>query len=158
MNRKLRTKLPSVPENLVPKEIDKEKMLKKEQAYRERYTNNYNARHRVVTLPALQEGDQVFIRDQEKYGEVKEKLANPRSYKVLTESGTTIRRNRRALVHTEERMTQTDTDSAQASPTLDKPSQPIAPNTESPKPDPPQIVRRSGRLAKPLKQPEMIYY
>ena len=100
MNRKLKTKLPLVPENLLPKEIDKEKLIKKEEAYRERYTNNYNARHRVITLPALQEGDKVFIRDQEKYGEVKEKLISPRSYKVLTESDTTIRRNRRVLIHT----------------------------------------------------------
>ena len=95
MNRKLRTKLHSVPKTLLRKEIDKEKLMKKEEAYRECYTNNYNARHRVITLPALQEGDKVFIRDQEKYGEVKEKLISPRSYKVLTESDTTIRRNRR---------------------------------------------------------------
>ena len=98
MGRRLRNKLPLVPENLRPRKIDQEKLHKKEQEYRERYSDNYNTRHRAVELPTLQQGDKVFIRDQARYGEVEKKLESPRSYQLVTETGSVIRRNRRALV------------------------------------------------------------
>ena len=102
-NRKLCTKLPVVAEVLKPAVVDRETVDAKEEAYREKYAKNYNSNHRVVALPALQEGDKVYIRDQQRFGEVKGREVNPRSYKVETEMGTTLRRNRRSLIHIGER-------------------------------------------------------
>ena len=65
MNRNLRTKLPFVPEVLKPAAVDRETVEAKEEAYREKYAKNYNSNHRVVSLPALEEGDKVYIRDQQ---------------------------------------------------------------------------------------------
>ncbi|XP_066981207.1 uncharacterized protein [Macrobrachium rosenbergii] len=93
MSRKINTKLPVHPDLLHPRDIDKEELRRKEERYREQYSANYNSHHRIQNLPALQEGDKVYIRDQEKYWERKERLASPRSYKVVTDTGSTIRRN-----------------------------------------------------------------
>ena len=81
INRKLCTKLPVVPEVLRPA-VDRETVEAKEEAYREKYAKNYNSNHRVVSLPALEEGDKVYIRDQQRFGEVKGREVNPRSYKA----------------------------------------------------------------------------
>ena len=98
MNRKLRTRLPVVPEVLNPAAVDRETVEAKEEAYQEKYAENYNSNHRVVSLPALEEGDKVYIRDQKRFGEVKVRELNPRSYKVQSETGTTLRCNRRSLI------------------------------------------------------------
>ena len=111
MNRKLRTKLPVVPEVLKPAAVDRETVEAKEEAYREKCAKNYNSNHRVVSLPALEEEDKVYIRDQQRFDEVKGREVNPRSYKVQSETGTTLRRNRRSLIHIGERRDQaTDVD------------------------------------------------
>ncbi|EDO32683.1 predicted protein [Nematostella vectensis] len=78
--------------------IDKEMMKAKEEAYREAYTRSNNSRHGVVSLPALEEGDKVHVREG-RFGEVQEKLSNPRSCQVLTDAGSSVRRNRRHLIH-----------------------------------------------------------
>ena len=161
MGRRLRNKLPLVPENLRPRKIDQEKLQKKEQEYRERYSDNYNTRHRAVELPTLQQGDKVFIRDQARYGEVEKKLESPRSYQLVTETGSVIRRNRRALVHKPE--VQSEESSVVPSP----PDQPPAHEgregspglAASPSPTPSKVaVRKSGRLTKAPNNPDMIYY
>lgn len=51
-----------------------------------------------------QERDRVYIRDQDEYGEVKRRLAQPRSYIVTTETGSTIMWDRHCLIDTGERM------------------------------------------------------
>ena len=50
MNRKIKTKLPVHPDILQPKDIDKEKLQKKEKEYREQYSRNYNNLHRIQNL------------------------------------------------------------------------------------------------------------
>lgn len=158
MNRKLRTKLPVVPEVLKPAAVDRETVEAKEEAYREKYAKNYNSNHRVVSLPALEEGDKVYIRDQQRFGEVKGREVNPRSYKVQSETGTTLRRNRRSLIHIGERADQaTDVDANATTSTnvtdLAPPSNPIV--------TPPSVdktVRRSSRISRPNQHPEMLYY
>ena len=161
MGRRLRNKLPLVPENLRPRKIDQKKLQKKEQEYRERYSDNYNTRHRAVELPTLQQGDKVFIRDQARYGEVEKKLESPRSYQLVTETGSVIRRNRRALVHKPE--VQSEESSVVPSP----PDQPPAHEgregspglAASPSPTLSEVaVRKSGRLTKAPNNPDMIYY
>ena len=98
MGRKLRTQLPTLPNNLkpaVPKPIDD-----KENQYRQNQEQNFNRRHRAKELPVLQPGDQVWLRDQQRYGQVIEKTQNPRSYLVKASNGSTVRRNRTAIVFT----------------------------------------------------------
>ena len=112
----------------------------------------------AVSLPALEEGDKVYIRDQQRFGEVKERHVNPRSYRVQTETGTTLRRNRRALIHIGEKADEamdvddkatTSTDGADPAPL----STPVA---TSPSVD--KTVRRSSRISRPNQHPEMLYY
>ena len=99
MSRRLRTNLPTVPDNLAPELVDQEQFRRSDEKYKTKYTNDYNKRHKVVALPCLSPGDKVFIRDQARHGEVVEKLNSPRSYKVTTENGNIVRRNRRSLIH-----------------------------------------------------------
>lgn len=170
MSRKIRTKLPVLPDNLVPKECNKENLLEKEENYREKYSRNFNNHHRIQKLPVLQTGDKVYVRDQERYGEVTERLNQPRSYKVLTDTGSVIRRNRRSLIHTGEHSSSLRQDTPtllSASDDSSKPSEisqntsttTVCPNTEPCVPSPSRIeVRRSSRVPKPNVQPEMMYY
>ena len=103
----------------------------------------------------------MFIRDQARYGEVEKKLESPRSYQLVTETGSVIRRNRRALVHKPE--VQSEELSVVPSP----PDQPPAHEgregspglAASPFPTPSKVaVRKSGRLTKAPNNPDMIYY
>ena len=163
MSRRLRTRLPTIPEVLVPTEIDRKEMEKKEEEYRQKYARNYNTHHQVVPLPALEEGDKVYIRDQKKFGEVEGRLSNPRSYRVLTETGASIRRNRRSLIHTGEKAEGAAMDEGRP-PTPTNIGDPVQPSQEhlppiaaSPTSDR-TPVRRSSRHAKPNQQPDMLYY
>ncbi|XP_032218360.2 uncharacterized protein K02A2.6-like [Nematostella vectensis] len=155
MGRKLRNKLPSVPENLRPRKIDQEQLLKREQEYQERYSSNYNSRHRAVELPTLHQGDKVFIRDQQRYGEIEKKLASPRSYQLVTENGSGIRRNRRALVH--EPVATSGESSSLPSPSNRPPVREGGEGSPGPAASK-AVVRRSGRLLKPTNNPDMIFY
>ena len=158
MNRKLRTKLPVVPEVLKPAAVDRETVEAKEEAYREKYVKNYNSNHRAVSLPALEEGDKLYIRDQQRFREVKGREVNPRSYTVQSEKGTTLRRNRRSLIHTGERADQaTDVDAkATTSTNVTDPAPPSDPIVTPPSVD--KTVRRSNRISRPNQHPEMLYY
>lgn len=158
MSRKLKTRLPAIPEVFKPTEVDRKEIARKEQAYRENYTRKYNKHHRVVTLPSLSVGDRVYIRDQQKYGEIQEHHNNPRSYKLVTKTGATIRRNRRSLIHTgennatlEEETGTTTISSQDATPPAEPPIA-LSPTTDE------APVRRSNRQVKPYKQPDMHYY
>jgi hypothetical protein len=77
----------------------------------------------VINLPSLRPGDQVYVRDQGKYGKITEKLNQPRSYNVHMANGNVIRRNRRSLIHTG-----VEEDTPKPTPTRD-PSPVSAPST-----------------------------
>ena len=154
MGRKIRTKLPTVPANLLPKPIDNEELIRKEEMYRENYKRNYDSRHKIQILPTLQKGDKVYIRDQDRFGTVEGKLSNPRSYRVSTETGSSLRRNRRFLIPTSD----TAEVGQQRSPTS-------APNIthrhsiQSSPPSAPTIThRQSIRNRITTKAPDMVYY
>ena len=152
MNRKLRTTLPTTRENLKSKPVDREALQEKEQQYRDQYTENYNHRHRTVALPSLKVGDRVFIRDQNRHGEVREKLKEPRSYKVVTEGGTTIRRNRGSLIHTG---TQSPLVSKEATPE-EYPQGPPGQATQLEKPNNPPTTPAKPKSPKPAKAPSPV--
>ena len=82
MSRQLRTTVPTVAAKLTPKIQDFTKIQEKETEYRSRYTQDHNRHHRVVQLPCLTPGDRVFVRDQARYGEVQQRMTNPRSYRL----------------------------------------------------------------------------
>ena len=106
----------------------------------------------------IEEGDKVYIRDQQRFGEVKGREVNPRSYKVQSETGTTLRRNRRSLIHIRERAGQaTDVDAnATTSTNVTDPAPPSNPIVTPPSVD--KTVRRSSRISRPNQHPEMLYY
>ena len=184
MSRHLRNTLPMAPTKLQPEIQNREEILKKEEEYKRKYTENHDRRHKVIQLPVLSPGDKVLVRDQGKYGEVVEKTNTPRSYRVtMDHSGNTIRRNRSALVHTGE-----DSHSPNARkendsqrdlrrsppppfPSFDQNSnEPFEPNSEMTKTESPAKVStdsnqrshsgqtRSGRLVKFNMKPDMHYY
>ena len=99
MGRRLRTLLPVLPSLLKPIGRNDGDLQKKESAYRNDQTRNFNARHRARDLPTLQPGETVWIRDQDRNGRVESRTPEPRSYLVKTIMGT-VRRNRQALVPT----------------------------------------------------------
>jgi len=99
-NRRLRTKLPVPVGKLVPTfvEATRPQLVERQRKYKvvhDRYARD---------LPVLQQGDVVRLQQKDRLvkGEVVAKHNSPRSYVVKTESGSTLRRNRRHLIKTKE--------------------------------------------------------
>jgi len=128
MNRHLRTTLPVLGRNLQPAVTDLQKLADKEATYREKYSQNHDSRFRTIQMPVLEPGDQVFIKDQNRYGTVDKHLTRPRSYRVTTDSGTSIQRNRKLLVHTG-----TQRDDHISRPLITQDAQPMAGPHDSPR-------------------------
>ncbi|UYV75047.1 K02A2.6-like [Cordylochernes scorpioides] len=93
MGRRLRTSVPAIESSLMPRYLDSEALQQRE---KRRVINQkllYDKRHDVHSLPPLQQGDSVWIRDQRVEGTVLHKSEEPRSYWVQTPQGK-VRRNR----------------------------------------------------------------
>ena len=170
MGRRLRTQLPILPIALKPRGSHGESLERKEGLRRSDQQQNFNLRDKARNLPKLQIGDPVWIRDQNRQGQVVSRIPEPRSYLVRTDLGT-VRRNRRALVPTSHdsddsnrRWTppaRVSTTSDIATPTVETqvpttparsvslPTREIPPLPEPPAPD---RVTRSGRTVKPPKR------
>ncbi|XP_040359375.1 uncharacterized protein LOC121047832 [Ixodes scapularis] len=97
MGRRLRTKLPIVPEMLMPHMPDMRKLRDFEELYRENQKKDFNRRHGVRTLPEVLNGDEVWITDIKQKGTVQRPAEEPRSYFLDTDNGV-VRRNRIHLV------------------------------------------------------------
>jgi len=99
MSRLLRSKLPVMPSRLQPMSRNAVPALKKRQQNQKKFYDRH-----ARTLPPLQEGDTIRVNQngQWRSGMVVNKHVTPRSYVIKTEDGSTLRRNRRDLVHTEE--------------------------------------------------------
>ena len=160
MGRRLRTRLPVIPSTLLPGVTgrDLHNAKAREAVQRANQQQQFNSRHRGKELIPLQPGDNVCVRDQDRYGTVVERAPQPRSYLVQTPKGM-IRRNRSALVTTETRQqiqrddpspTSTTPNEAEDPPTT--PSQSTTPPS-SPRPataQSPGVTRsRSGRVVNP---------
>ena len=94
MNRHLRTPLPSIRTEKVSPTVPQSTKVK-------RYYNMH-----AKNLPSLNDGQSVRVRNGESWsvkGKVVGKARQPRSYVVKTETGSTIRRNRRDLLITPEK-------------------------------------------------------
>ena len=155
---------------LEPKIPDHKALKRKEVEYKQGYTQSHDKRHRVVHLPSLNAGDLVYVCDQGQYGEIVERLNNPRSYKIMMDNGGILTRNRSALLHTGS--------TAEASPSSTPATTPrtppmVPPNL--PSSNPPQTQKRPqqnsppssassisnsrpSRVIKSTEDPDMIYF
>ena len=160
MGRRLRTRLQVIPSTLMPGVTGRDLHNAKARGavQRAKQQQQFNSRHRAKDPTPLQPGDNVWVRDQDRYGTMVEPAPQPRSYLVQTPKGL-IRRNRYALVTTETRQqiqrddptpTSTTPDEAEDLPT--SPSQSTTPPS-SPRPNiaqSPGVTRtRSGRVVNP---------
>ncbi|UYV67652.1 K02A2.6-like [Cordylochernes scorpioides] len=93
MGRRLRTSVPAIESSLMPRYLDSEALQEREKRRVINQKSLYDKRHDVHSLPPLQQGDSVCIRDQRVEGTVLHKSEEPRSYWVQTPQGK-VRRNR----------------------------------------------------------------
>ena len=149
--RQIRSFVPTIPGKLDPEWPYLKDVRMKEQFAKQQQKQNYDVRHRARVLKPLVPGNTVWIKDYKHPGFVVAPSSSPRSYVVKTEDGVLLRRNRRHLVPTTERLRE---DSAwEDIPVRD------ADESEDSTPDPPQkdslsqspdhYVTRSGRIIKP---------
>lgn len=97
MGRCIRSNLPVNEDLLTPKSAYKVRKVKEEQKAKQRRLYNRTTKH----LPMLKPGDMVRLRDistgtWRQKGQVEEEVA-PRSYRIQTENGLSLRRNRTDL-------------------------------------------------------------
>ncbi|UYV82094.1 K02A2.6-like [Cordylochernes scorpioides] len=93
MGRRLRTSVPAIESSLMPRYLDSEALQEREKRRVINQKRLYDKRHDVHSLPPLQQGDSVWVRDQRVKGKVLYKSEEPRSYWVQTPQGK-VRRNR----------------------------------------------------------------
>ncbi|XP_034243498.1 uncharacterized protein LOC117646566 [Thrips palmi] len=94
MNRRLRTALPILGENLRPSGVDSERHRAAVVKRKERAKADFDRRHRVKELRPLQSGELVWVRDMKAPGVVVKRRSEPRSYDVECEGHGLLRRNR----------------------------------------------------------------
>ena len=100
MGRKIRTTLPSLEKNLIPKWPDRNLVRRRDEEAKQRQAFYFNRRNGVKELPTLRPGDQVLTKlDGEKVwkgpASVLQECSTPRSYQVESPGGGEVRRNRR---------------------------------------------------------------
>ncbi|KAG1682227.1 hypothetical protein GQR58_011230 [Nymphon striatum] len=91
-SRRIRTKLPLMPEKLQPYIPDQETLQKMESEGRVKSKLNFDNSHAARELPPLNYGQNVYLRDRKEAGEVRKRV-HDRSYIVSTPTGE-FRRNR----------------------------------------------------------------
>lgn len=96
MGRKIRTTIPTAPEQLKPGWPNLEEFSRKESQQKHQMKLNYDRRHRTRTNPPLLPDDMVYIKDMKTTGTVTGTAETPRSYQVQTPKGN-LRRNRTQL-------------------------------------------------------------
>lgn len=95
--RRLRTKLPFLPERLQPALPDLHNLQQKEREKRRADAQHYNSRHPARDLSKLSPGDDIWISDTAEPGIVTSAHSTPRSYLVTGPQGT-VQRNRSHLI------------------------------------------------------------
>ena len=99
MGRRLQSTLPIVNDELQPRQANNELLRQREIQYKQRQKFNYDKRHRASNLEKLEPNDNVYVKDQQTWGKVKQEANTPRSYIIETQKGD-VRRNRRHLAKT----------------------------------------------------------
>ena len=80
-------------------DTDRQRVQLKEDEYRSKQQIYHDKRHQARSLPSLTTAEQVWVRDQNREGQILGATKQPRSYLVKTEMDT-VRRNRSAIVST----------------------------------------------------------
>ena len=75
MSRKLRTNLPLVRKERIPKVPDIKVVRQKDNHAKTRQKKNFNSHHGVYELPELYSGDMVWIKDRQTEGKVIQEMA-----------------------------------------------------------------------------------
>ena len=96
MGRLLRSIVPTTRAQREPRVPDLTSVKARDQQSKARLKRNHDAHHGARELPPLKPGDQVWIPQRKREGEVQDEVA-PQSYNVDS-GGDTIRRNRRDLI------------------------------------------------------------
>ena len=99
MGRQLKTKLPTLPQNLAPQAVKDAEIRKFDQAVKVKATANFNKQHGAVPLGHLKPGDDILVHADNKWekpGTVVAADPDNRTYLINTPTGV-LRRNRRHL-------------------------------------------------------------
>ncbi|XP_037270275.2 uncharacterized protein LOC119161872 [Rhipicephalus microplus] len=97
MGRSLRTRVPATAQSLLPDWPQVKEFNDGDAAQRRRQQRDYNNRHAAHALRALDDGEEVWVRDTWARATVLSPAQRPRSYIIQTPSGILVR-NRRHLV------------------------------------------------------------
>ncbi|XP_075550757.1 uncharacterized protein LOC142584534 [Dermacentor variabilis] len=148
MGRKLQTRLPKFPEQLMPSLPCHTSFREKDSGNKARQAMTYNRRHASSQLAPLSPRDYVWVTDALCNGEVLSQAQRPQSYLVQTPRGV-LQRNRQHLVlHSS-----APAKPAPSSPVLPEVMQPAAPQEDTMQPEvtPQETVTltRSGRIVRP---------
>ena len=145
MGRQLRTRLPTTDSKLqqgVP-EHARQTVVIREDEQRNAQQQQFDLRHRAKDLPALQPGNNVWIRDMNRHGSVVKRSPQPRSYLVQMPKGI-VRRNRAALVT----MSDHHEDDIAEQPSVPSEHADVATTPRRPPSSPLAMRTRTGRLVR----------
>ena len=98
MGRRIRTDVPQLKDNLIPKWEYVCYFRSLDEKYKQIQKENYDRRHHVKTLPSLPEGQTMWVdtRGHQTPGRISMEAGTPRSYLIETPSGE-LRQNRAHL-------------------------------------------------------------
>ena len=118
MGRKIRTTLPSLKKNLIPRQPNRDLIRRRDEEAKQQQAFYYNRRHGARNLPPLHTGDHILSKlDGEKMwkgrASVLQECGTPRSFQVKSPGGGEMRRNRRHLQQVPPLMEEENTDSGQ---------------------------------------------
>lgn len=162
MGRKIRTTLPTLEKNLLPKWPSRTAVKERDGREKAKQAHYFNRRHGARPLPALQPGDVVSSKlDYEKSWSlpavISSESTTPRSFVIRTQHGAELRRNRRHLqpgpvsqpipaAHGDVTGTDTHSDGATVLETVPVSQSVATPTTLLPG----QTVTRSGRVCRQI--------
>ena len=151
MGRKLKTNVPILSQNLLPKAVDMDKLHRFEEEYRSKYKENADKHTGAREAHPIVPGDKVLLKEGGE-GIVLNEHSAPRSHIIQKDDGGSVRRNRRHFVrifpqdaHSRDSSTSKDL-SHQASCPPSQPSQP-----QPPAPPTPRVSNRKNKGKKPSK-------
>lgn len=150
MGRRLRTRVPMVPQLRDPVKCSLFHVKAKDCAEKKRQARYFDKRHRARPLKKLDPGDAVWVTDMQTRAMVVAAAATPRSYVVRTDEGITLRRNRRMLNRLQKRV---KPEGSYEFPDSDDPAEPRGDNTApslaaTQAPSATGYATRAGRLVK----------
>lgn len=152
MSRSLRTQLPTVTKNLIPRTVNFQEYVKIKEENKNRMKDYYD--RKTKPLPELQEGDEVYFKKMPDTpwitGTVRSKCDQPRSYTVEGSDGFIGRRNRQHILKPQQSPQTVSQDMCRKSPNIKTSPNPhtVAPSIEE-RTTPVEMRTRCGRVIRP---------